>query len=466
MKTVSQPKGSPSTGLSLLWLLLIVLAIRTAAIVVAWGSLAEDPDAYGRLAVQWANSQTYGFGLADSGHVRPTAYRPPFYPWLISWLVSDGRMNLVALAGLHVWMGAATALLIHRLAIRFHLRPAFLPALAVTVDPLLLRGSQLTMTETCVTFITVALWWLWTELEPAAGQNSLSDRKDRIARWTTCVLFGTLSGCALLTRPTMLPWIGLLFAVWIAKAIMQPGRRDVRYGAAFGSVALLCVFLPWPIRNSLQLGQAILTTTHGGYTLLLANNPVLYKHFRTEGLGRKWDEDAFHAHWANRRADDPAAEEFWFSKVDIATHAPDIDEINDDRLANAAAKATIARSPSTFLISCIARIGWLWAPYPMEGGPLTRWLIGSWYVLWYSAAILGILQLGSQWLRWNWIAPALLLLTLTGIHAIYWSNMRMRAPLMPLVYVIAWIPLSKQLNSLWTTSDGTRKPTIDRDAID
>jgi len=36
-----------------------------------------------------------------------------------------------------------------------------------------------------------------------------------------------------------------------------------------------------------------------------------------------------------------------------------------------------------------------------------------------------------------------LLVTLTLIHLVYWSNMRMRAPLMPMVYLLAAFQLER-----------------------
>ena len=42
-------------------------------------------------------------------------------------------------------------------------------------------------------------------------------------------------------------------------------------------------------------------------------------------------------------------------------------------------------------------------------------------------------QLGSP----GWAPPLLLILALTAVHAVYWSNLRMRAPVMPMVAALA-----------------------------
>ena len=51
---------------------------------------------------------------------------------------------------------------------------------------------------------------------------------------------------------------------------------------------MLVVLSPWMIRNLLQFGEPIWTTTHGGYTLALANNPVYYREVLDGPPGRVW----------------------------------------------------------------------------------------------------------------------------------------------------------------------------------
>ena len=43
------------------------------------------------------------------------------------------------------------------------------------------------------------------------------------------------------------------------------------------AVSMFAVLLPWAVRNALVLAEPIITTTHGGYTLALANNEVYYR---------------------------------------------------------------------------------------------------------------------------------------------------------------------------------------------
>ena len=51
------------------------------------------------------------------------------------------------------------------------------------------------------------------------------------------------------------------------------------------ALTIVIVLSPWMIRNLVVLGEPVWTTTHGGYTLALANNPVYYR--RGPATGRR-----------------------------------------------------------------------------------------------------------------------------------------------------------------------------------
>ncbi|MGN6546570.1 MAG: hypothetical protein ACTHK7_16060 [Aureliella sp.] len=443
--------------------------LRVSVLVGGWGSLAQDDDAYGRLAIYWAETGTFGFPLdsddagagsdrQDGGAVamRPTAYRPPLYPWLLSWLVDGGRLNLVAVAVVHLWLGLASVGLTFGIASRLGVRWPMLPALAVACDPLLLRGSQLVMTETLITFFALAIWGLWLRLA--------TPRRPGLSAFA---LLGLVLGLSVLTRPTMLPWAVCLVALtfWVPRFFYrgEPRERgEKRLGLAPAFVVglvLALTLLPWIVRNARMLGTPIWATTHGGYTLLLANNPLLYAHFGASGPSRDWDADNFHRHWAMRRHGDPTELAFWQIPLSDEPIETPIDELADDRLANRAAKATIAREPAMFALSCLYRIGWLWALAPHEASRPVQLGIGAWYAAWFACALWGVVRIGRAWSTPVWLAPAAFVLTLTLLHAVYWSNMRMRAPLMPIVYVVAAVPLSGFLaTTLKKTSRGEESP--------
>ena len=141
----------------------------------------------------------------------------------------------------------------------------------------------------------------------------------------------------------------------------------------------LIVLSPWAIRNQVQFGRPIITTTHGGYTLLLANNPEFYQWLRSGPWGSVWGADGFNAAWNQRK---PA------------------DELQADRLAYAEAWQTICREPGTFVYACLVRLGRLWSPLPhqvvADETPLrrlSRYAVALWYVLEFLLAAVGLWQI-------------------------------------------------------------------------
>jgi hypothetical protein len=185
------------------------------------------------------------------------------------------------------------------------------------------------------------------------------------------------------------------------------------------------VLTPWYLRNQSQLGRGIWTTTHGGYTLLLANNPILYQHW-AQSPSREWQEERFHAWWADKQAEH-------FQETPAS-------EVDSDAYASALGWETIRKNPSTFIKACVIRQAWMWAWWPSQRqtSSAIRWLIGSWYALTSIAAIIGLVRLvkSNRIKRTLWTPALALALSLCVVHSVYWSNMRMRAPIIPLVSLL------------------------------
>ncbi len=441
---------------------------------VGASGLRDDPDAYARLAGNWARSGVLGVESADGSSITPTAFRPPLYPWLLSWMASgDGSVSVVRIAMLHLLLGLGTVWLVWSIAQELKIPWPWLPALLVAVDPLLLRASQLVMTETLAAFLTVLAWRLWLAVYPT---DPTTHRP--VVQWVMLFGLGSALGVSVLARPTAGPWValcagGLLFVA------CSCWKRRVNDCLVVSLLVVACVS-PWIVRNMAVMGKPIWATTHGGYTLLLANNPLLYEHFKRNGPSRNWDAEPFHERWGLRyepgRLASPGEDAFWFEPVVAIESGPSLnksdhihqgsdvtghdsesratmesramikkerkwDELSDDALAYSAAWDTIARQPRMFGVSSIYRLGWLWAIWPNTGSPFSRLAIGGWYALMFALASLGLLRgfwaSGARnWLR-SWWLPLALALSLSIIHAIYWSNMRMRAPAMAAVYVAA-----------------------------
>ena len=403
-------------------LLVLTLLVRGGVLLLAPGALASDPDGYRQLA---ENLLEYG----SFGHQhRPTAYRPPLYPLLLGACVALGNYSRVAIALLHLLLGIATVWMTFRLAREWGLgRYAPVAAALVACDPILLGQSIQVMTETTATLLaTVVLACLtWTAHRPSIPR---------------AIAVGVGLGLAVLCRPVFLVWA-------LAVALLLPALPGTWSGRlkVFGSLAaaMLVVLAPWAVRNYLQFGRPIITTTHGGYTLLLGNNPQFYEYLRWGQWGSIWDADKLHR--ARRY------------QVPVETPA---DELRADRLAYTEARENIARQPAMFLYGCLVRAGRLWAPLPhqvaAEEGPVRRGLrygVGLWYLGELVLAAIGLAALwrrdggGRNW-RTPWLWGMLLAGTFTAVHTVYWSNMRMRAPLMPVVAIMAVAGV------IWLREDG------------
>jgi membrane-anchored protein YejM (alkaline phosphatase superfamily) len=70
-------------------------------------------------------------------------------------------------------------------------------------------------------------------------------------------------------------------------------------------------------------------------------------------------------------------------------------------------------------------------------GKTLRMLAGCWYAILFLLAACGAVFRRHELLRSPLVWGVVLCFTFTAVHAVYWSNMRMRAPLMPMVCLLA-----------------------------
>jgi len=194
---------------------------------------------------------------------------------------------------------------------------------------------------------------------------------------------------------------------------------------------------PWAIRNYRVFGKPIVTTTHGGYTLLLSNNDDFFDWLENDRTGLPW---------SSRDLDNFLNTTFEISEFTGAMGEPSrlTTETGRDKFCYEDAREWIRRRPYAFAHACVYRIGQLWSPLPnrlaadeSNGRRLLRYATCAWYCGVYVLAGIGVWRL-----RWNlfappWIWGLLLCAAFTGVHTFYWTNQRMRAPFMPFVAIVA-----------------------------
>ena len=391
-------------------LALVALAVGARWVVIgpALGRL-DDPDGYLGLA----RSLVRGDGLRING--RLTAYRPPLYPILLApWVrVCDGPGLPAALAAFHLILGGLAVALVADTARRWGLpRPAcWLAATIVAFDPVLLVQARSLMTETLAACLVAAAIW-GVALPGTRG----------------AIVGGCGFGLAALCRPSLLPAALLLAG---AGLLVGPLDRAARLSRSLILlIATLTMLFPWALRNALVLGEPVWTTTHGGYTLALANNPAYYADVLNGPPGAVWSGENQYA---------------WIRSINAATAG--LSEPAADRLLRGAAVRFARAHPGDFVRASLARLGRFWGLMPSSAvypGWL-RWLTTAWTAPVWVALGLGLARRKS-W-PWSHLAAIAPLVTLTLIHTIYWTDLRMRAPLVPAIALLAATGVSRRLRA-------------------
>lgn len=447
-------------------IVLLASVVRGGMLFWTMDSLSADPDAYRRIAHCLTIHRTFGLDAInlETGNPvgSPTAFRPPLYPWLLSWLSDpQGEIPNVRIAMLHWLLGIATAAGTYGVAKRL-LRDegveSFAPmkgecdsrdarslsvasmtaGILVAIDPLLLQSSSLVMTETVATLLVVITLWCWLRLLDSISRTLPMQKVIGNAGLT-----GIACGLAYFCRPTFVIWPLMLGIYLIAWGMLRANRRSTLAGGALLAVMMLFVGT-WTARNYHHFKKPIWATTHGGYTLLLGNNPAFYEYIRSgDSLTEAWDASFFIERWERRAATDPRNARFWDHDLVIKPtpgYAAPRGEVADDRIAYETAMATIEREPMTFVRSSIWRLWRLHSPLPLRTARLSTapiLIVTAFYLASFAMVMCGGMFLGKKILQPRWAAGIALWVALASVHTIYWTDMRMRAPLVPVLAILA-----------------------------
>lgn len=410
------------------WQLLVVCVIACLARAgMLWrqGELLNvDVDAY----LEIAQHVAAGDGFSRDQPLHATAYRPPLYPLLIAAVFKLGGSPFV-LGLIHVVLGTLTTVLTFRVARLLNLGSASIIAAGlVAIDPLLLQYTILPMTETlCATLVVL---WCWCVLEFPTTSNGTHPR-----RVCPPLLHGATFGLICLCRPGFLAVVVFVAVGELVRSLIKlrtGTHRDellrALRSAVWSAVGLGMVLGPWMVRNAVLMGKTTPATTHGGYTLLLANNPVFYHEVVTQPWGTAWQGDSL-----NR----------WQQELEAALKdagIPPADEVSRDRWMYRRAVSHIQTEPRLFGQACVWRALRFWdlAPWKKPGGYLKFlvWSTAIFYGLISCGILVGLYRLRPvEWIRWRLLLLLPLVLWMT--HWVYWTDMRMRAPVVPIIALLA-----------------------------
>ena len=210
---------------------------------------------YDRLAWSLARDREY---VSEDGI--PTAFRPVGYPAFLAAVYTAFGRSWVAGGIANALLGAVTVGLTYLLA-RTVLSPklSLIAALLIALLPSHIFGytSVLRMEALHTVFVLSAL--------------VLTHRAVRVPSVQNAVLLGICLGIGVYVRPIL-----LLFPIAFGAVLfLQPQisfRRVLGLASVAGLVTLI-VLLPWTVRNYVAMDAFVLTSTHGGYNLLVGNGP-------------------------------------------------------------------------------------------------------------------------------------------------------------------------------------------------
>ena len=422
-----------SLYLAILLVLILAGSLRVVLVYLQTDQLQQDRDAYLAIAHNLATGHGYSSSMnTETNEIQPTAFRPPLYPCLLA-VIYYLKAAPVGIGIAQIFLGILTVWLTWQTAkcLEMEVGGIFAAAIVAT-DPVLLQYTAYAMTEVLASFLSSLL--LYFLISSFSAEKSPTDTKlpFPISFWA-----GIVWGAAILCRPTYLAFFGVWIAARLTSSLLQrfhivKTQSSVKQKSGQISYLTLGIILavsPWLIRNLVVFHSPILTTTHGGYTLLLGNNPVFYQEVVQKPWGTVWSGKSLHT---------------WQTSLEeqITQQVPAIkSEQERDRWMYQRAKQNISEQPEQFVQSCILRFKRFWNVSPLTHSTLTAKPLINWSIAgYYSLVLIGCFG-GIFMVIWNkekkWAPLVLLIFSFTLVHLFYWTNMRMRAPLVPAIALLS-----------------------------
>ncbi|MGI9052114.1 MAG: ArnT family glycosyltransferase [Ilumatobacteraceae bacterium] len=268
--TASDRFGSRLIASARPYALLIGIVVVGFALRLFWVLLVDSPSPAGQITLGDQYSYYYyGREMAEGrGYVsyttgQPTAYYPVGYPAILAvlfWFVAHTPFPddyLLAAQLLNVVVSTAVVVFGYLIARRlFGPLAGLVAAGVIAVFPNLVFQVGSLQLETmfmfsCMAALCVLVLHDWTSGAPSTRR---------------LVLFGAVLGVSVLVRPFSLWFIA---AVFVAALVARLGWRRALVTAAIPLGIVVAMSVPWTIRNAVQLGAFVPTSTNTGDTLCL-----------------------------------------------------------------------------------------------------------------------------------------------------------------------------------------------------
>ncbi|WP_052888143.1 ArnT family glycosyltransferase [Thermogemmatispora carboxidivorans] len=352
----------------------------------------------------------------------PTVYRAPLWPALIACIYAVfGQHNLLVRFFLSL-VGAGTCLLLfYFVRDLYGKRMGLLAGLFAAIYPELYIYDGWLYSESITIFLLLSLCYILYRL---------TTRKTTLFSWCLCAIVLAL---LVLARPNGLLACGI-FLCWLVLALKQHwlcwwSRWQLVGRACLVGVLTLFILTPWTLRNY-RVGHSFLPVATGDGTVLLgAYNDLA---LTTPG---------YVGSWINPRLAAPA----------LAARYPAICsascELEREEDFKRGAWLWMERHPGSLPFLLAMHFWNLWQPETVEGDlPTIRFpsapgalavvlMMRSFPLLVFALALLGV---GTIWGRWRLWLPVLLAVAFTiGQSLVFYGSPRMRAPIEPLLIVLA-----------------------------
>jgi 4-amino-4-deoxy-L-arabinose transferase-like glycosyltransferase len=382
-------------------LFVLALAVRGAYIWTSGAgafALSSDAQTYHDIAVNLVTRHEF-VSLLDPPHTLdgPYATRPPLTPLFLAAVYLVFGTHLLAGQLALAVVGALACVVLAMLGKRvFSPVVGLTAAVLAAVYPFFVFLSTVPLTENLAILLYATVVLQLVRLRDSTSQRDA---------W----LAGILIGAAALNKPTILFYIPLV-AVWVLVTYRAERLLSLKLAAALGLGALL-VMAPWTMRNYASVGGMVPVTTQGGWTLYVANGVHAdYSVSLLEAGATGWRYQPGYA-------------------APLAGRSP----IDSDREAGRLAFAFIREHPREFAALAARKVRIFWGTYPHV---LHRW---SWWGI-AGLALIGLVLAGSAAHRT--LAPGYLLVLQTAAIPVFFTSMpRFRAPIEPLILLLAAVPL-------------------------
>jgi hypothetical protein len=234
------------------WALGMVALLPRLFVAIAW---AKEPVWDGHYYHLGASRLAAGLGYSEDVLIRgvtvwkPWAHYPVGYSGLLSLFYRVFGDHLLVAPLLNALLGAATALLVHRIALhQLGTVRARVAGGIAALHPGLIAYCPLVMTEIPTAFLLVLLVWVLLHYR---------------GRWHAPIGAGLILGILTLMRPA-----SLLLVPLVALCELRPWRLTALKTAATLGIALVVV-MPWTIRNCVRMDGCALVSTNGGWNLAI-----------------------------------------------------------------------------------------------------------------------------------------------------------------------------------------------------